>query len=103
MQKSADITRGASIIVLQSCVHQPSGPRNTKNITGPSILHRLPRVPRVVHVLCRIWQKKWGKTAKGSVEIDPSDMEGTYGQSAKGQGGTRTVPGTTKLTMDTPL
>lgn len=51
----------------------------------------------------RIWQKKWGKTASGSLEINPADMEGTYGQSAQGQGGTRTVPGTTKLTMDTPL
>lgn len=51
----------------------------------------------------RIWQKKWGKTAEGSVEIDPTDMEGTYGQSPKGQGGTRSIPGTTKLTMDTPL
>lgn len=30
-------------------------------------------------------------------------MEGTYGQSPSGQGGTRAVPGTTKLTMDTSL
>ncbi|CAM9152411.1 unnamed protein product [Hapterophycus canaliculatus] len=50
-----------------------------------------------------IWQKKWGKTAQDSITIDPSDMNGTYGQSPSGQGGTRTVPGTTKLTMDTPL
>eukprot|EP00752_Nemacystus_decipiens_P006061 g5470.t1 len=50
-----------------------------------------------------IWQKKWGKTAKDSITIDPSDMEGTYGQSPSGQGGTAGVPGTTKLTMDTPL
>lgn len=51
----------------------------------------------------RIWQKKWGKTAEGSLEIDPTDTAGTYGQSPGGQGGTRTIPGTTKLTMNTPL
>ncbi|CAN0289414.1 unnamed protein product [Pylaiella littoralis] len=50
-----------------------------------------------------VWQKKWGKTTEGSIVIDPSDMEGTYGQSASGQGGTRATPGTTKLTMETPL
>lgn len=62
-------------------------------------------IPPCCAVPCsqRIWQKKWGKTAEGSIEIDPSDMEGTYGQSPSGQGGTRTIPGTTKLTMDTPL
>ncbi|CAN0157806.1 unnamed protein product [Ascophyllum nodosum] len=50
-----------------------------------------------------IWQKRWGRTAENSLEIDPSDMQGTYGQSPNGQGGTRATPGTTKLTMDTPL
>lgn len=44
-----------------------------------------------------------GKTAKDSIEIDPTDMEGAYGQSAKGQGGTRSISGVTKLTMDSPL
>ena len=33
------------------------------------------------------------------VEIDPFDTEGTYGQFATGQGGTRTIPGTAKLIM----
>ena len=53
--------------------------------------------------LFRVWQKKWGKTGQGSLEIDPSDLEGTFGQNLKGQGGTRTIPGTERLTMDTPL
>lgn len=51
----------------------------------------------------RIWQKKWGKTDRDSIQIDPTDMDGTYGQSPKGQGGTRAISGITKLTMDTPL
>ncbi|CAM9331079.1 unnamed protein product [Laminaria digitata] len=50
-----------------------------------------------------IWQKKWGRTDRDSVQIDPKDMDGTYGQSPKGQGGTRAISGITKLTMDTPL
>lgn len=56
-----------------------------------------------VATLFRVWQKKWGKKDEGSLEIDPADLEGTFGQNPKGQGGTRTIPGTTRLTMDTPL
>eukprot|EP00752_Nemacystus_decipiens_P006064 g5472.t1 len=92
----AKSTKGMSAQIMGS--HGDMGENETAAFDPVFFFHHC-NIDRMIW----IWQKKWGKTAKDSITIDPSDMEGTYGQSPSGQGGTRAVPGTTKLTMDTPL
>ncbi|CAN0019896.1 unnamed protein product [Ectocarpus sp. 12 AP-2014] len=97
--KNGDLSKSTKAVVAQIMGSNGDMGENETAAFDPVFFFHHCNIDRMIW----IWQKKWGKTTEGSIEIDPSDMEGTYGQSPSGQGGTRTIPGTTKLTMDTPL